>query len=183
MIRDKIAATENEILSIRSQLSKLSVMQPPTPVFHLKETGSSKSSFDSSTYTVVEARCASSSKNAKFKKESISSSNYASSIGSVFDLLKSGKNHSFDDVATNTKIASTLRNASESVLGSVSVPVDKVVSTSSPDMSNYYIPSDMNVAVNKESFDNVVKEMGKEQPKFLQNLINELKNKYICLLQ
>ena len=44
-------------------------------------------------------------------------------------------------------------------------------------MKEYHVPEDMSVAINKEALDEVVQEMGPDQPTFLKRMMEELKGK------
>ena len=49
------------------------------------------------------------------------------------------------------------------------------------DMSEYYVPEDMNVAINRDALEDVKKEMGDYQPTFIRRMFDELKDKYsVC---
>ena len=52
------------------------------------------------------------------------------------------------------------------------------------DMKDYHVPEDMNVAINKEALDEVVQELGSNQPAFMKRMIEELKGKWsVCCKQ
>ena len=89
MLKEKIAETQNEITTITSQLAKLAT-SAPTPVLRLKQKDTSRR--DTSSFTVIDNTAQTA------KKKNVNSTQFMSSIGSVMDSLKSGKNHSYDDV-------------------------------------------------------------------------------------
>ena len=108
------------------------------------------------------------------------------------EAIKSGNNRSFDQdtpsssgiVTSPSVVASTAamdpskqRNRNrrvEKVVEEVSTPV---VVEKARDISEYHVPKDMGVAVNQEALDEVVAELGSDQPTFLKRMIKELKGK------
>lgn len=168
-----------------------SEMKPPSQVLRLKSDHELPkevhiSKVDTSNYKVIEEP--------PKPKKSAPSNAYLSSFGSVLDSLKSGNNHSYDEVETSkptivvsssAPIAMTvemdpLRGRSQRRRKEVSaeVPVAPVVPVEKTrDMKEYHVPADMSVAINKEALDEVVQEMGSDQPTFLKRMIEDLKGK------
>ena len=54
---------------------------------------------------------------------------------------------------------------------------DSVILERPRDMSEYTVPKDMGVAINKDALNEVVQEMGSSQPKFIRAMIDELQKK------
>ena len=165
-------------------------MKPPSQVLRLKSDHELPkevhiSKVDTSDYKVIE--------DAPKSKKSTPSNAYLSSFGSVLDAIKSGNNRSYDEeaskptvvVSSSAPIAMTeemdpsrgrfqrRRKETAAEVPVVSaVPVEKV-----RDMKEYHVPEDMSVAINKEALDEVVQEMGPDQPTFLKRMMEELKGK------
>lgn len=116
------------------------------------------------------------------------------------EALKSGNNHSYDNeemstsrntvVTSDNIIAMTPeRDPSRSRRGrrdQVSQMLERELGESGMmmeeeskprDMSEYHVPEGMNVAVNQNALDEVVKEMGSQQPAFMKRMIEELRGK------
>ena len=141
------------------------------------------------------AKAANSSKSSK--KSKTPSGAYLSSFGSVLESLKAGKNTSFGDqksVSTTTSSAwkpsmnvapnpaNARRNKKNAVMeggngGMEGVVVDAGMDQKARDMKEYHVPKDLNVAINKEALDEVVEELGSDQPAFMKRMISELKDK------
>lgn len=174
MIRQKLQETRNDISDITMKIAKL----PPkeTPVLRVQKE-EKKSERDSSTFKVVDANTPSNRKP--------SNSKLVASFGSIMSQLTSGKNHSFDDVEPKKSVsvpAPVSMNVPKAPRGSEKKKVqNQDVEESTPiidekprDMSEYYVPKDMGVAVNKEALEDVKKEMGEHQPAFIKRIFNEL---------
>lgn len=141
------------------------------------------------------AKTANSSKSSKKSKSP--SGAYLSSFGSVLESLKAGKNTSFDDQKTSSSSTSIAWKPSMNVApnpanarksknnalydggsGSVEgVDVSAGADSKVRDMKEYHVPKDLNVAINKEALDEVVEELGSNQPAFMKRMISELKDK------
>ena len=61
--------------------------------------------------------------------------------------------------------------------GMEGVVVDAGMDQKARDMKEYHVPKDLNVAINKEALDEVVEELGSDQPAFMKRMISELKDK------
>ena len=155
---------------------------------------------DTSTFTVVESGTPSGkSSSTRSKKSGVEKSEtYLSSFGSVMEALKAGKNQSYDNeestprntVVTSDNIVSLAperdpsrsrrgrRDYTSQMLEGEGVTQEMVIEESKPrDMSEYHVPEGMNVAVNQKALDEVVREMGSQQPAFMKRMIDELKKK------
>ena len=155
---------------------------------------------DTSTFTVVESGTPTSkSSSSRNKKSGVGESGaYLSSFGSVMEALKTGKNQSYDNeestprntVVTSDNIVSVAperdpsrsrrgrRDYTSQMLEGEDVTQGMSVEESKPrDMSEYHVPEGLNVAVNQNALDEVVKEMGSQQPAFMKRMIEELKKK------
>lgn len=177
MLKEKIAETQNEITTITSQLAKLAT-SAPTPVLRLKQKDTSRR--DTSSFTVIDNTAQTA------KKKNVNSTQFISSIGSVMDSLKSGKNHSYDDVEAPKPVVTATPVAMNPATNKFRKPVkeaepvavsDSVILERPRDMSEYTVPKDMGVAINKDALNEVVQEMGSSQPKFIRAMIDELQKK------
>lgn len=177
MLKKKIEETKNEIATITSQLVKMAT-SAPTPVLRLKAKDTSRR--DTSSFTVIDNAARAS------KEKSTNSAQFMSSIGSVMDSLKSGKNHSYDEVEAPKPVPMETPVVMNPVSNKHRRPVkeaepvtvtENMVFEKPRDMSEYTVPKDMSVAINKDALNEVVQEMGSAQPKFLRQMIDELQKK------
>lgn len=197
MLREKIETTKKEIETITTQLSKMKSesMNPPTPVLRLKSR--EVDSRDTSSFRVVDS-------SEQQKKSGNRSGAYLSSFSSVMDSLKSGNNTSFDDnrsaapssassvqsnpmklssnVTPNPSIRNNRTRNTKTMNDSKEVEHDATVEDKPRDMKDYYVPKDMNVAINKAALNEVVTELGENQPAFMRRMIDELKDKFVVFL-
>ena len=198
MLHEKIETTKKEIETIKTQLSKMKSesMNPPTPVLRLKSR--EVESRDTSSFRVVDS--------SEQQSKSVNRSGaYLSSFSSVMDSLKSGNNTSFDDVrsagpsvsgsvqsnpvklSSNVTPNPSMRNNrmknAKTVNDSREVEFDTGMEDKPRDMKDYYVPKDMNVAINKAALNEVVNELGENQPAFMRRMIDELKDKFIVFLK
>ena len=197
MLREKIETTKKEIETITTQLSKMKSesMNPPTPVLRLKSR--EVDSRDTSSFRVVDS-------SEQQKKSGNRSGAYLSSFSSVMDSLKSGNNTSFDDnrstgpssassvqsnpmklssnVTPNPSIRNNRTRNTKTMNDSKEVEYDATVEDKPRDMKDYYVPKDMNVAINKAALNEVVTELGENQPAFMRRMIDELKDKFVVFL-
>lgn len=168
-------------------------MQPPAKILRLKTNRTipekvTISRVDTSDFTVVEGPT-------KTKKPAQSGA-YLSSFGSVLSALQSGNNHSYDEqpapvVVSSTPIAMTVemdpargRQQRRRKVAQQAASEPVAVMEKPRDMKDYHVPEDMNVAINKEALDEVVQELGSDQPAFMKRMIEELKGKWgVCWKQ
>lgn len=182
MIRSKLEETRRDISDITQKISKM-------PVLHIKEqakteteTEAKSTKRDTSSYRVIDDK-------PRTNKNSNNSA-FAASFGSVMDQLKAGNNHSFDNVESRKPVSSVPSPMSMNVQKAPRVNEKRshkqedandttpvVTEEKRRDMSEYYVPEDMGVAVNKEALEDVRKEMGENQPTFIRRMFDELKNK------
>ena len=173
MIRQKLQETRKDISDITMKIAKL---PKESPVLRVQKE-QKKSERDSSTFTVVDANTPSNKKT--------STSKLAASFGSIMSQLTAGKNHSFDDVEPKKSVsvpAPVSMNVPKAPRGSEKKKVQNqdvegsipIVDEKPRDMSEYYVPKDMGVAVNKDALEDVKKEMGEHQPAFIKRIFNEL---------
>lgn len=188
MITSKLAEVRKDISEITTKIAQLPKKEE-IPVLHLKSPEKKKDSRDTSTFRVIDETTE--------KKKSPSASAMAASFGSVMDQLTSGKNHSFDQEesqpvhkSTPTPISMNVpkaprmnekRKATQQSQSSENeygvIPMEE----KRRDMSEYYVPEDMNVAINRDALEDVKKEMGDYQPTFIRRMFDELKDKYsVC---
>ena len=155
-------------------------MKPPSQVLRLKSDHELPkevhiSKVDTSDYKVIE--------DAPKSKKSTPSNAYLSSFGSVLDAIKSGNNRSYDEEASKPTVV-----VSSSAPIAMTVEMDpsrgrfqrrrkETAVEKVRDMKEYHVPEDMSVAINKEALDEVVQEMGPDQPTFLKRMMEELKGK------
>lgn len=161
-------------------------MQPPAKILRLKSNRPlpekvTISRVDTSDFKVVEGPT-------KTKKPAQSGA-YLSSFGSVLSALQTGSNHSYDEqpepvVVSSTPVAVTVEmdpaRGRQQRRRKVpqQAPSEPVTVMEKPrDMKDYHVPEDMNVAINKEALDEVVQELGSNQPAFMKRMIEELKGK------
>lgn len=169
-------------------------MQPPAKILRLKSNRAipekvTISRVDTSDFKVVEGPT-------KTTKKPAQSGAYLSSFGSVLSALQSGNNHSYDEqpepvVVSSTPVAVTVEmdpaRGRQQRRRKVpqQAPSEPVAVMEKPrDMKDYHVPEDMNVAINKEALDEVVQELGSNQPAFMKRMIEELKGKWsVCCKQ
>ena len=165
-------------------------MQPPAKILRLKTNRTipekvTISRVDTSDFTVVEGPTKT--------KTPAHSGAYLSSFGSVLSALQSGNNHSYDEqpapvVVSSTPIAMTVemdpargRQQRRRKVAQQAASEPVAVMEKPRDMKDYHVPEDMNVAINKEALDEVVQELGSDQPAFMKRMIEELKGKWgVC---
>ena len=166
-------------------------MKPPTQVLRLKSDHELPkevhiSKIDTSDFKVIE--------DPPTAKKPSSSNKYLSSVSSVLDAIKSGNNRSYDEEATKpTVVVSSSAPIAMTVEMDPSrgrfqrrrkeTPTEVPVASAAPiekvrDMKDYHVPEDMSVAINQEALDEVVQEMGSDQPAFLKRMIETLKGKW-----
>lgn len=169
-------------------------MPPPAKILRLKSNRAipekvTISRVDTSDFKVVEGPT-------KTTKKPAQSGAYLSSFGSVLSALQSGNNHSYDEqpepvVVSSTPVAVTVEmdpaRGRQQRRRKVpqQAPSEPVAVMEKPrDMKDYHVPEDMNVAINKEALDEVVQELGSNQPAFMKRMIEELKGKWsVCCKQ
>ena len=172
--------------------STYTVINPTNEVEKEKESKESKETDEEG------AKTGNSSISGKSSKKSKNPSGaYLSSFGSVLESLKAGKNTSFDDQKTASTITRETWKPSMNVApnpanarrtkknafvdggtGSVEgVDIDVGMDQKARDMKEYHVPKDLNVAINKEALNEVVEELGSNQPAFMKRMISELKDK------
>ena len=186
MINSKLAEVRKDISDITAKIAQLPKKEE-TPVLHLKSPEKKSNSRDTSTFRVIDETTE--------KKKSPSASMMAASLGSVMEQLKSGKNHSFDQVESqpvhtptpapismNVPKAPRMNEKRKNPQQAQSTETVTPVEEKRRDMSEYYVPEDMNVAINKDALEDVKKEMGDYQPTFIRRMFDELKDKWsVCL--
>ena len=172
--------------------STYTVINPTNGSENAGDTANTKNTKDSGEEGAKTANSAKSSKKSKNP-----SGAYLSSFGSVLESLKAGKNTSFDDQKPSSSSTSAAWKPSMNVApnpanarkskknalydggsGNVEgVDVGAGVDQKVRDMKEYHVPKDLNVAINKEALDEVVEELGSNQPAFMKRMISELKDK------
>jgi len=176
MIRQKLQEARNDISEITKQIAKLPLQKPVLRLKEKTETPAKSAKRDTSTFRVIDE---------KAEAKEASESAMAASFGSVMDQLKSGKNHSFDNVE-ETPVVPVRKPQSMNVMrprrnekrevGAV-VEEEEGNDEKRREKVEYHEHKEFSVVVNDQVLEDIEKELGEYQPTFIKQMFKDLKGK------